>query len=201
MGGRDSEEEEGGHVSPSADEQGRTRSSTDSTIHIDHLIFRSKLIWAFSNLSRTQKSLEAFSRGRQPEVPTFVTEELPDLCPLPSAKVSGKASSPSGSRTTRSALLLTKRVCPEDLGPPAGEGRTVTQDGETWSWGGLENKAPGAARPGHRQGQGPRGTSDQTALPNGLASRLQKTRPGQPGCPFEKSLLLKMSKSIYTQGR
>lgn len=51
------ESEEGGHAPPGADKQGRTHSSTDSTIHIDHLIFRSKLILAFNNLSRTEESL------------------------------------------------------------------------------------------------------------------------------------------------
>lgn len=70
VGGRGSEE--GGHAPPSADKQGRTRSSVDSTTHIDYLIFRSKLILAFNNLSRTEESLGSLSRGRQPEVPVLV---------------------------------------------------------------------------------------------------------------------------------
>lgn len=66
-----------------------------------------------------------------------------------------------------------------------------------WRFGGGSGKQrplPGQRGEGTRKDKGPGGMFDQTILPSSLASRLQKTGPGDNGCPFEKSLLLKMSR-------
>lgn len=66
-----------------------------------------------------------------------------------------------------------------------------------WRFGGGSGKQrplPGQRGEGTGKDKGPGGMFDQTILPSSLASRLQKTGPGDNGCPFEKSLLLKMSR-------
>lgn len=61
--------------------------------------------------------------------------------------------------------------------------------------GGLGKQRPSRGRRARAlQGQGRRGTSDGTVLPDGLTSRLQKTGPGETGRRLEKSLWLKMSR-------
>lgn len=70
-----------------------------------------------------------------------------------------------------------------------------------WSFGGGSGKQgplPGQRGEGTGKDKGPGGVFDQTILPSSLASRLRKTSPGENGCPFEKSLLLNLSRLFIT---
>lgn len=165
-----------------------------------YLIFRSKLILVLTTYPGQKSLSEDFSHGRQPGVPVFVRTDPRDRHPLPSAKVSGKASSRNRGFTPAvalgqeraSALAFHQPLFPQGAGSSARPaGWEWRRDLETWRRvGKIKTALP---RQCTVENQGPRVGSEPRILHDSLASSIQKISPGGSACPLE-SLLLKTSR-------